>query len=538
MTPGNSPHAFQTPYYNPAMRQQTQQQLLLERRQNEARSGGTAYGYGLTGVPTLQRILMSLQCGIESEEKWALASLVHTSFASAEKFSLKYNDVLADVLLRKIAESHGGKKNEDVEDSKSTGTIFPFDATSASDAILATEQRILEALLVVRNFAVESDNAEYLGKQKLCQEVVAYGLDTTNVGVNNEYLHYCVEILESVSFYIIGMTLDHPLFQSVAKLVATSTDRSIAVPALRSLSRLLIRDEKNIAGELPQALVAHIMRYLLTRDYELLAAALDFLYQYTAQPVNVSKLVSGAADTPAPAPVAAVREHLVRLLTYGMTSPEPVYVRQPRRTPKPVPENPPVLGELELRELLSLNEPDRATQWIRTCYENEATGEVTQISLWKAYEAQFEPHARAGGVRLLPAVDFIKNVTAAFQNSAAMVVNTPDGKKRFIIKGIQPRAYAVAPSLLRAAAAGGSGVGESGDKKGGDKAASSRPPIFGATAALVLQNIARSKDGKRVLKPSTAALVRAALMNPAVSGYVGEILTLLETTSKDEEEAM
>ncbi|KAK6460913.1 chromatin remodeling protein [Scheffersomyces coipomensis] len=129
-------------------------------------------------------------------------------------------------------------------------------------------------------------------------------------------------------------------------------------------------------------------------------------------------------------------------------------------------------------------EPLRATSWLRCCYEpfaggiinsNSTTpndpatnqvipGEVTQISLWKAYENQFEEIWDTSNDRvlnpeykpLLPAVDFIKNVSRAFPNSEAMVVNlesnggdTPElqqqqqPKKKFIIKGIQPRQFAV-----------------------------------------------------------------------------------------------
>lgn len=536
MTPSNSPHAFQSAYYNPALRQLSQQQLIVERKQSEQRSGGLSYGYGLTGAPILQRILMSLRSGIDSEERWALASLIHSSFNSAEKFSLKYNDVLTNVLLTRIIDAQKANgKNTQASAASVSENIFPFDDTSVSSETLGAQQRTLEALLVIRNFSIESENAEYLGKQKLCRDVVTYGLDTSNYGVNNEYLHYCIEILESISFYIVCTSSEDPLFTAVVGLVQTSSDRSILVPALRSLSRLLIRDEKNIAKLLPVTFVSQqIMRYLLTRDYELLAASLDFLYQYTAHASNISKLVS-SSDTLS---IVATRQHLVRLLTFGMKAPEADYVRQPRRTPKPVPATPPVLTEEILAELLTYSEPERATQWIRACYENETTGEVTQISLWKAYEAQFEPFARSGGMRLLPAVDFIKNVTSAFQNSAAMVVNMPDGSKRFIIKGIQARAFSVPPSSLKLDANGAPLAGSKGSDaaSGAGAGNSSRPPIFGATVALVLQNIGRSYEGKKLLRPVTEDLIKAALLNPVISTYIGDLLAILESPYEEEDD--
>ncbi|KAK7679303.1 hypothetical protein QCA50_017690 [Cerrena zonata] len=119
--------------------------------------------------------------------------------------------------------------------------------------------------------------------------------------------------------------------------------------------------------------------------------------------------------------------------------------------------------------VVRLPEPLRATTWLRCCYEpyyppseaasniNEtsevAPGEVTQISLWKAYETQFEEiwknDSKLDHASLLAAVEFIKNVTSAFPESETMVVNIPSAdpskpaKKKFVIKGIQPRQFPV-----------------------------------------------------------------------------------------------
>lgn len=76
---------------------------------------------------------------------------------------------------------------------------------------------------------------------------------------------------------------------------------------------------------------------------------------------------------------------------------------------------------------------------MRVCFEEDADGDVTQIALWKAYESRFEEFVRQGK-KLLAAADFIKNVTMAFRNAAAMVVTSPQGgQQKFIIKGIRPR---------------------------------------------------------------------------------------------------
>lgn len=124
-----------------------------------------------------------------------------------------------------------------------------------------------------------------------------------------------------------------------------------------------------------------------------------------------------------------------------------------------VPSQPPLLSE-DLYDIISkFKEPLRSTTWLRCCYEpifndnydndNNSIGEVTQISLWKAYEKQFEKvwkNRSKDDAELLQAVDFIKNVNNAFPNSEAMVVilnESEPTKKKFIIRGIQPRQFAV-----------------------------------------------------------------------------------------------
>src|SRR5437764_4583538 len=76
---------------------------------------------------------------------------------------------------------------------------------------------------------------------------------------------------------------------------------------------------------------------------------------------------------------------------------------------------------------------------MRCCFEADPNSEITQIALWHAYQARFTEYV-AMGRQLLPAADFIKNVSVAFKNAAAMVVPSQTGQpQKFIIKGIRPR---------------------------------------------------------------------------------------------------
>lgn len=518
ITPANNPQTFQSAQFNPSTS-----------NGSDRRPTGVMFGQGVTGVGLMTRILMALKSQIQSEEDWALAALMQVSFNSPNACNFRVQSTLADTVLKRIhtrcvEASERVKQGEEevkLEDALNTPIL--------TGKTIKEQQKVLEALLVVRNSSLEPENAQFLAHSELCRYIVIHGITLPDMRIYNEFKHLCLEIVEAISFHVTCDSPDDTLFKAVVQVLQESSDRSMITPALRSLARFLIRDQHNIAKSLPQSFITQVLRYLLIIDDELITASLDFLYQYTARTTNVSKLVTDITNT------EIVTKHLVRLLTFGMAPPKLDYVRLPRLTPKVAPAGPPTIPPEILNKLLTLPEPERATNWIRSSYEYEATGEVTQISLWKAYEAQFETHARSSGARLLPAVDFIKNVTSAFQNSAAMVVNLPDGQKKFIIKGIVPREFPVAPSTLPSLGGSSSGTGQTG-VAGAGATIQTGPPAFGVTVSLVLQNIGRSTEGKALLKSCTRDLFDASLLNPHVQAYIQELLDLIQAPPVQEEE--
>lgn len=505
ITPANNPQTFQSA--------QLPQNTVADRR-----TGMPVLGSGAQGVDLMTRILMALKSQIQSEEDWALAALMQVSFNSPKACNLRIQSTLADTVLKRI--------HSRCLDASANTDVYGIEVPYLTGKTVKEQQKVLEALLVLRNTSFDPENAQFLAHSELCRYIIVHGIGLPDMPVYAEFKHMCLEILEAVSFHIKFESAEDPLFQAVVNVRYDSSDRSIIVPALRSLARFLIRDENNTAQSLSLDFITQILRYLLIEDEELITASLDFLYQYTARRSNIPKLITSISNSS-----SAVAQVFVRLLTFGMSKPKSDYIRLPRLAPKAVPANPPVIPSEILDELLALAEPARATQWIRSSYESEETGEVTQISLWKAYEAQFENHARSSGVRLLPAVDFIKNVTSAFQNSAAMVVNLPGGQKRFIIKGIIPREVAVPPSTTT----GTSAAATPGIKESTTAATENIPPSFGPTAALVLQNIGRSAEGKKLLSLCLRDLVDASFMNQHVQPYIQDLMELIDAPVEQDE---
>jgi chromatin structure-remodeling complex subunit RSC9 len=444
---------------------------------------------------------MAMNSEIQSELDWALGALLRVSYRSPDNLQLVDNQNLAQVLLDRISCAFFFKDGPVIDMSSSF---------SITDDQAVEYHRVLEALLIMRNVSLDPKNCQFLANQWQCREIVLKGLMLPFAYGYGEVRNHCLEILESISFHLVPDSSS--LFSAIVHILSESDDRGLIIPALRSISRLVIRDEQNIIFRIPDDLLSKIMRYLILDDEELISASLDFLYQYTAYASNTSSLLS------TPFNVQVCITHLIRLLSYGIEEPKLEYVRLPRQK---APANPPKLNDEILAELLEFSEPDRATYWIRTAYEADPDGEVTQISLWKAYEAQFEEHARHGK-KLLPAVDFIKNVTSAFRNSAAMVVVLPDGTKRFIIKGMKPREYPLPPS-----------VAQNQEEVGKLVKQQREPTRFGVTAALVLQNMAKCKEGFSLLESNVHLLIRSIQLNPTVASYIESLLDKFHSTDED-----
>ena len=86
-----------------------------------------------------------------------------------------------------------------------------------------------------------------------------------------------------------------------------------------------------------------------------------------------------------------------------------------------------------LKKLRSMEETRRANRWLEEVLEEDPSHGVTQIAIWKAYEAAF----RDATAPLLEATVLIHGASRVFENASAQIIDEP--QKKFIIKGVRPR---------------------------------------------------------------------------------------------------
>ena len=86
-----------------------------------------------------------------------------------------------------------------------------------------------------------------------------------------------------------------------------------------------------------------------------------------------------------------------------------------------------------LKRLRGMDETSRANRWLEAALEEDPNHGVTQIAIWKAYEAAF----RDAPAPLLEATVLIHGASRVFENASAQIIEEPD--KKFIIRGVRPR---------------------------------------------------------------------------------------------------
>ncbi|GMM35080.1 Rsc9 protein [Saccharomycopsis crataegensis] len=538
--------------------QQDQQKLAYQRQK------GTLVPFNYNGVPgvgvnsidIIPRIHMALECEILQEVRWALTELAIISSHEPSLINLK-ND---PQLLEKLVGYYCGCPfiNEKLDGK----TGYPYLLQNVDKKIgLEMIENSVDAALVLRNLSQDGYNAYIISLNPILKqaavkllncEIVKNALpigDSYNSAI--KILQYTIDLMESISSYISPAKKNDELFLSLMNLISQTIDRSFKISILRSLSRLMVRsklstkDEQFAADNVDSGLLDFVCSCLIMdTDPEIIVTGLDFLYQYILPGgVRITNLLKTLSRTNLLITV------LPRLLTHGMSlenvSVNPTATAEPlrliRRVKVPPPEVAKSLPTDLFQEINKLDEPQRATIWMRCCFKPSETSDVTQISLWKSYEGQFQKENK----KLLPAVDFIKNVTNAFANSAAMVItNSETGQRKFIIKGIEPREEPVSPYIGNVEAANPKNKKPSDNLTEGQSVAQQKPVKFwnssgndakslvpseiSINAATLINGLVVHEKGKSLVKSMESDLLDIVLRVPKLYDQLGDTLCSIQ----------
>lgn len=295
-------------------------------------------------------------------------------------------------------------------------------------------RNVKEATLVLRNMVLLKENAFYVSRyaRGLLRDFLVITLNTPKQPRFNEIKNDALDIAEEVTKFM-RTDPEDPLWISLVDCLG-SPDRAHIIRALWSLTHFgteIGHSDGQAMESLSKPTLQQLYYHtLLDLDKDILSGALDMWYQYTLNPDNIETLMDVINF-----PIVFV-PRIVALLTYEARATKMETILQEEKVAPPPSDIPRVPSEL-LQKLMELSEPERSSQWLRCCFVEDAECEITQIALWQAYQSRFaDPRVPGGGV--LPAAEFIKNVSNTFTNAQAQVINGPGTNTKFIIKGIRP----------------------------------------------------------------------------------------------------
>ena len=424
-------------------------------------------GTGFPGPNIYIRALHALRSKEPEEEAYALHHLVKISHERGDKYRFDQFPGLAEALIAKVIDvgslffdvkwdiSYVEEEFDQVHVLNGLmGTkdlmkkIHALETLDIDDDLLPEENAkalnmINEAALIIRNMVMLKENALFASMIPVIRDLIVIVLNLPKHPTVVELQHYALEIAEQLTKYWILDSQD-PVYQSLLVQIDTD-DRGRIITSLRALGRISMNLEAtNKLSDVPVKTLQSICDWLLVEDEDLRIACLDFLYLFTGFPDNVELLAHKVN-------IEGVVGQLVRLLQFGAVAYE-----ERRSTPKSTKSSTPSdaapkLSSAIIDHLVTLEEPERSSQWLKTCFEEDASGEITQIHLWSAYNAAFQEAMAANPSAfkaLMPAKDFITNVSTTFGGASAQVL-TVGGQPKYTIRGIRPRSVPVDPSTKR-----------------------------------------------------------------------------------------
>lgn len=428
--------------------------------------GMMAPGTGFPGPNIYLRALHAIRSKQPEEEAYALHHLVKISHERGDKYRFDQFPGLAEALIEKVIQ--GASLFYDVaweicyaeEDmhlpsrlNGLNGTADLLERIQALETLdiqddLQPERQasalnmVNEAALIVRNMVMLHENALHVSMIPAVKDMLVIILNLPHRASVLELQHYALEIAEQLTRFW-HLDAESPLYKSLLAQV-DSEDRGRIITILRALGRIAMNLEyPNKLPGVTRRILQLLCNWLLVDDDELRNACLDFLYLFTGFVDNVEKLVHEVD-------VEVLVGQLTRLLQHGSQTFE-----ERKGTAKSIKsssqaENAPKLSQAIVEQLSLLDEPERSSQWLRTCFEEDPTGEITQIQLWSAYNAAFADimNNNTSLKALMPAKDFITNVSTTFGGAMAQVI-TNNGQPKYTIRGIRPRSIPVDPTTKK-----------------------------------------------------------------------------------------
>ncbi|CDH53812.1 at-rich interactive domain-containing protein 2 [Lichtheimia corymbifera JMRC:FSU:9682] len=316
------------------------------------------------------RIMHSLTCTLPNEIDWAFNVLVRFS-CTAENFSIDYMPTLIDSLMefaepffkthiQPILEHLEQVKEQDDESPAPVENLF------SSKKIQQEYERVLQVFHVIRNFSFTDINIRSLAQNARLRDLLMMAISLPTDSQYAELSRHSLDIIESISPQIVLQSTDDDYLMAMHRLLV-SPDRALVLGALRALTRVAVSEsnESILAAVHYQDIIVRMSQFLLVDDEELVAATLEYLYQYSSLKGNftvtllknypgnlVGLLVGYLSYKSTLAPRTSALNSTIHSIPAAQFAKESKGQAQPPAIP-------------DLTEYMNLDEPYRCLGWLR-----------------------------------------------------------------------------------------------------------------------------------------------------------------------------
>ncbi|RUS18584.1 hypothetical protein BC937DRAFT_88593 [Endogone sp. FLAS-F59071] len=408
------------------------------------------------------RILLALKSGLPNEIDWAFNNLVKISYECPENFHLEYIPTLLESLLHfaepffqhhVLLDSELTMASDDVNgnqplDTEPTFTTIPADYhLFNSKDYQENLERVLQVFHILRNFSFLEVNIKLFSSHGGLRRMLMTGLFLPPHTQYIELRQHCLDLLENISPQIVVKSRQDEYVICLSRLLYAN-DRALILGSIRALTRLAVNEVNERAlASIDYTVTRRLLQLLLVNDEELLAATLEYLYQYSSLHGDfAAQLVHHPGN---------LINLLIGFLSFKSTMQPPPqhqighagsYANGYAQGQQPPPTQQRAASIPDLSNYNELQEPYRCLGWIKDRFElTSADATLTLNDLYAAYSTRFAPD----GLKLLDMNACATVMKIAFPLAAANPeanpanATNPEGTARYpllSIRGVRSKA--------------------------------------------------------------------------------------------------
>ncbi|OZJ06843.1 hypothetical protein BZG36_00181 [Bifiguratus adelaidae] len=370
------------------------------------------------------RILLALKSGLPNEVDWAFNSLVKLSYECPDNFHLdmipsllpaivKYARQFFDVFVAvgsTNAMPNGMLDTAGLPDRNSS----EMDVDDIEYNVLNNKsyqealERVLQVFHVIRNFSFLDSSVRILASNDELKKLLISGLGLPSRSRFMEIKQHCLDVLENISPQILLRSTHEDIYVILSELLYTS-DRALILGSVRTLTRLAVNEgNEKVLSNIDINVVQRLYELLLLNDEELLAATLEYFYQYSSLHGNFNTQLIACC----PADLVGVLVGFLKAQSGLSLDADPSQKKPTSSSAIP-----------DLTDYEELQEPYRCLGWIKQNFETSSADNFMCLGdIYKIYHARFADE----GMKLLGAADLVVVIEIAFRGITKM--ESPTGE--------------------------------------------------------------------------------------------------------------